>query len=65
MYRYFASKDDMIRAAISESMTEFEMLAADTARAIGAAVIGYVVQSAFSPDDIDIDKYCAGLGALS
>ncbi|MCX8555053.1 helix-turn-helix domain containing protein [Mycolicibacterium mucogenicum] len=144
MYRYYASKDEMIRAAISGSMTEFEAIAAaaaddaaagtalgylhvilgklsefrchtegvdlfslavqgwahaqsrpeakaiivesfghqlatyqkaalrwttkaradDAARAIGAAVVGYIVQSTFSPDDIDVKKYCAGLAAL-
>ncbi len=144
MYRYFASKDEMIRAAISGSMDEFETLAADVERdndansgldylklllsklqqfrrhtdgvdlfrlaiqgwahaqsqpetlavvtesfarqsetfrraatrwagpgradaagsSIGAAVIGYVVLNAFSPNDIDIDEYCMGLSAL-
>lgn len=144
MYRYFASKDDMIRAAITGSMAEFETLATevgldestsgldflrslleklrqfrchtegvdlfrlavqgwahaqtrpetqavvtaslarqleifrraatrwttptradDAARAVAAAVAGYIVLSAFNPVDIDVDTYCAGLGALA
>lgn len=145
MYRYFASKDDMIRAAIAGSMAEFEALAADigldedigssldflrallerlrqfrchtegvdlfrlavqgwahaqtrpeaqavvtasfarqleifrraatrwttpaladnAGQAIAAVVAGYIVLSAFSPVDIDVDAYCAGLGALA
>jgi TetR/AcrR family transcriptional regulator, transcriptional repressor of aconitase len=143
MYRYFASKDDMVRAAISGSMDQFEALVAHvrtsddpatandylrslltllqqfrhhsegvdlfrlavqgwahaqsrpdlktvltdsfsrqvasyrsaaeswstpaeadaTAGAIAAAVIGYVVQSAFSDTDFDVEKYCSGLAA--
>ena len=31
---------------------------------IAAAVIGYVVQSAFSDTDIDVEKYCSGLAAV-
>jgi TetR/AcrR family transcriptional regulator, transcriptional repressor of aconitase len=141
MYRYFESKDDMIRAAIGGSMTEVEVLIIETgqsarattaagylrlllqnlqrlrhsspgvdlfklaiqgwayaqarpkaeaviteslarqlasyraaatqwttarkapaaARAIAAAVIGYVVQSAFSVADVDVAQYCSGL----
>ena len=142
MYRYFASKDDMIQAAISGSMAQFEALVAQlgasddsathylrsllnllqqfrhhsegvdlfrlavqgwahaqsrpglksvltdsftrqmasyrsaaarwstpaeadaAAGAIAAAVIGYVVQSAFSDTDVDVDKYCSGLATL-
>lgn len=33
MYRYFASKDDMIRAAITMSMAEFEDIVAETGKA--------------------------------
>lgn len=33
MYRYFASKDEMIRAAITASMAEFEDIVAETGRA--------------------------------
>jgi AcrR family transcriptional regulator len=145
MYRYFASKDDMIRAAISGSMLQFEALIVEggqnekattaagylrmlldtlrrfrrhtdgvdlftlaiqgwahaqarpetraiitesfarqlesyrsaargwttrakseaAARAIAAAVVGYVVQSAFSDTEIDIVRYCNGLTALA
>jgi TetR/AcrR family transcriptional regulator, transcriptional repressor of aconitase len=145
MYRYFASKDEMIRAAISGSMLQFEALIADAgesekantatgylrllldtlrrfrhhtegvdlftlaiqgwahaqarpetkaiitesfarqlqsyrsaarrwttrakaeaaAQAIAAAVVGYVVQSAFSDGEIDVARYCNGLTALA
>ena len=145
MYRYFASKDEMIRAAISGSMLQFEALIAEVgenedattatgylrlllgtlrrfrhhtdgvdlftlaiqgwahaqarpearaiitesfarqlgsyrsaarrwttrakaeaaARAIAGAVVGYVVQSAFSDTEIDIARYCDGLTALA
>jgi hypothetical protein len=34
------------------------------ARAIAAAVIGFVVQSAFSATDIEVTQYCGGLVAL-
>jgi hypothetical protein len=34
------------------------------AAAIGGAVIGYVVQSAFSDGDIDPKQYCKGLSRL-
>ena len=141
MYRYFESKDEMIRAAIAGSLAEFEMLIVETgsdsgattpaaylrsllenlrrfrhssagvdlfklaiqgwahaqaqamahdviaesferqlasyravakrwttvrkapaaARAIASAVIGYIVQSAFSDTDIDVGQYCSGL----
>lgn len=144
MYRYYKSKDDMIRASIAGSMEEFEALLAAVganyggataggylravldalrafrhhnegvdlfklaiqgwahaqarpeanavvtesfarqlaayrsaalgwttrgkadaaARAIAAAVIGYVVQSAFSDTDLDPGRYCNGLTAL-
>ena len=144
MYRYFASKDDMIEAAISGSMAQFEALVAHlgtnddsatangylrsllsllqqfrhqsegvdlfrlavqgwahaqsrpglksvltdsfsrqmasyrsaaarwstpaeadaAAGAITAAVIGYVVQSAFSDTDVDVEKYCSGMATL-
>ena len=143
MYRYFASKDDMIRAAIAGSMTQFEGVidevgahetatasaylrllleelrelrhgsegvdlfklaiqgwahaqarpqtkaviaesfarqlasyraaalrwttrgkADAAAQAVAAAVIGYVVQSAFSDTDLDVGRYCGGLAAL-
>jgi TetR/AcrR family transcriptional regulator, transcriptional repressor of aconitase len=144
MYRYFGSKDEMIRAAISGALAEFELLveetgesartetaaeylrllldnlrqlrhsspdvdlfklaiqgwahaqarpevravitesfarqlesyrvaaikwatpkkAAGAAQAIAAAVIGYLVQSAFSDTDIDVAHYCSGLIAL-
>lgn len=145
MYRYFSSKDEMIRAAIAGSMGEFESLIAETgdntrastaagylrvllenlrtlrhsspgvdlfrlaiqgwahaqsrpearrviddsfarqvasyrtaatrwtttrkapaaSRAIATAVIGYIVQGAFSDSDIDVSQYCAGLIGLS
>ncbi len=43
MYRYFASKDDMIRAAITASMAEFEDIVADTVVAEQAATpAGYL-----------------------
>ena len=144
MYRYFGSKDDMIRAAIAGALGEFETLVVQTggstraatavgylrllldnlrrmrhqspgvdlfklaiqgwahaqarpqakvlinesfsrlmrsyeqaatrwtttrkapaaATAIASAVIGYVVQAAFSDDDIDTAQYCNGLLAL-
>jgi len=144
MYRYFGSKDEMIRAAIGGSLTELEAFIVETgesaraataagylrlllhnlqrlrhsspgvdlfklaiqgwahaqarpkakeviteslerqlasyraaatqwatprkapaiARAIAAAVIGYVVQSAFSDTDIDVANYCSGLIGL-
>jgi TetR/AcrR family transcriptional regulator, transcriptional repressor of aconitase len=144
MYRYFGSKDEMIRAAIAGALAEFEALVEETSestraataagylrlllenlrrfrhsspgvdlfklaiqgwahaqarpkaravitesfarqmesfhavatrwttprrapaagQAIAAAVIGYVVQSAFSDDDIDVAQYCNGLTAL-
>jgi AcrR family transcriptional regulator len=144
MYRYFASKDEMIRAAIAGALAEFEAIIEQTgasgraasaagylrllldnlrrfrysspgvdlfklaiqgwahaqahpkakaviteslahqldsyllaatkwttprkapaaARAIAAAVIGYVMQSAFSETDIDVAQYCNGLLAL-
>jgi|SRR5271156_5945886 len=144
MYRYFGSKDEMIRAAIGGTLTEVEALIVETgesaratsaagylrlllrnlqrlrhsspgvdlfklaiqgwahaqaqpkaeaviteslarqiasyravatrwttprkadsaARAIATAVIGYVVQSAFSATDIDVTEYCGGLIAL-
>jgi len=144
MYRYFKSKDDMIRASIAGSMEQFEALLAaveagysgdtaagylralldalrqfrhhsegvdlfklaiqgwahaqarpeakavvtesfarqlrayrsvatrwtsrrkadDAAHAIAAAVIGYLVQSAFSDTEIDVARYCAALTAL-
>src|SRR6201994_4609852 len=144
MYRYFGSKDEMIRAAIAGSMAEFEALvvqagdstrattaagylrllleslqhlrhsspgvdlfqlaiqgwahaqsrpqvrkalalsfsrqlksyqtaairwttarkAPGASRAIAAAVIGYVVQSAFSEVDIDVAQYCSGVIGL-
>jgi AcrR family transcriptional regulator len=144
MYRYFGSKDEMIRAAIAGSLAEFEVLIAETgeskraatpegylrlllenvrrlrhsspgvdlfklaiqgwahaqarpkaqeviaeslarqlesyraaattwttpgkapaaARAIAAAVIGYIVQSAFSDTDIDVTQYRNGLIGL-
>jgi TetR/AcrR family transcriptional regulator, transcriptional repressor of aconitase len=144
MYRYFGSKDEMIRAAIAGSLAEFEVLIDQTgadsrattpssylrallenlrrfrysstgvdlfklaiqgwahaqaqpkahdvidesierqlasyqtaarrwttarkapaaARAIGAAVIGYIVQSAFNDTDIDVSQYCNGLIGL-
>lgn len=35
-----------------------------TARAIAAAVIGYVVQSAFNDLEIDVGQYCGGLMGL-
>jgi TetR/AcrR family transcriptional regulator, transcriptional repressor of aconitase len=145
MYRYFGSKDEMIRAAIAGAMAQFETLivesgssaraataegylrvlldnlrrfrhhsegvdlfklaiqgwahaqsrpetkavitesmarqlasyrsaaknwttsrkADDTVWAIGAAVIGYIVQSVFSDADIDVARYCGGLTGLS
>ena len=145
MYRYFPSKDDMLRAAISGSMLQFEALIAEVgsnekaatatgylrllldtlrrfrhytegvdlftlaiqgwahaqarpqtkaiitesfarqlesyrhaalrwttrakaeaaAQAIAAAVVGYVVQSAFSDTEIDVARYCNGLRALA
>ncbi len=34
------------------------------ARALAAAVIGYVVQSAFSDNEIDVAQYCSGLTGL-
>lgn len=144
MYRYYASKDDMITAAIAGSMTQFEQLidevgaresagtanaylrslldelsglrhrsdgvdlfqlaiqgwahaqarpqttvvitesfarqlasyraaacrwtsrgrADAAAQAIAAAVIGYVVQSAFADTDLDVGRYCGGLTTL-
>ena len=144
MYRYFGSKDEMIRAAITGSLAEFETLivqagsagkattpsgylrllledlrrfrhpspgvdlfklaiqgwahaqaqakahdviaesferqlgsyrevarrwttarkAPSAARAIAAAVIGYIVQSAFSDTEIDVAEYCSGLIGL-
>lgn len=144
MYRYFASKDDMIRAAVAGSMDQFERLvdaagesdeattasgylrvlldslrrfrhhsegvdlfalaiqgwahaqsrpeakavitasfarqlasfasaarrwttraqADAAARAVAAAVVGYVVQGAFSDAEIDVDRYCDGLTTL-
>lgn len=36
-----------------------------TADAIGGSVIGYIVQSAFSDDDIDPKRYCKGLAGLT
>lgn len=43
MYRYFASKDDMIRAAIAGSMAQFEALIADVgAREPAATGKGYL-----------------------
>jgi len=145
MYRYFPSKDDMLRAAIAGSMLQFEALIAEVgsnekastaaaylrppldtlrrfrrhtegvdwftlaiqgwahaqarpqttaiitesfarqlesyrsaarrwttrakseaaAQAIAAAVVGYVVQSAFSDIEIDVARYCNGLTALA
>jgi len=145
MYRYFPSKDDMLRAAISGSMLQFEALITEVgsnekattaagylrllldtlrrfrrhtegvdlftlaiqgwahaqarpqtkaiitesfarqlesyrsaarrwttrakseaaAQAIAAAVVGYVVQSAFSDTEIDVARYCNGLTALA
>ena len=34
-------------------------------RAVGAAVIGYVVQSAFTADELDVSEYVDGLTVLS
>jgi len=89
MYRYFPSKDDMLRAAISGSMLQFEAIITESfarqlesyrsaarrwttrakseaaAQAIAAAVVGYVVQSAFSDTEIDVARYCNGLTALA
>lgn len=145
MYRYFGSKDEMIRAAIAGSLVEFEMLILETgsesgattpagylrlllenlrrfrhssagvdlfklaiqgwahaqaqplahdliaesferqlagyraaakrwttarkapaaARAIASAVIGYIVQSAFSDNDLEIGQYCSGVIGLA
>lgn len=43
MYRYFGSKDDMIRAAISTSMVEFETIVAETGHAESAGTAaGYL-----------------------
>jgi TetR/AcrR family transcriptional regulator, transcriptional repressor of aconitase len=144
MYRYFGSKDEMIRAAIAGSLAEFEILIAETgeskaaasaegylralldnlrrlrhsspgvdlfqlaiqgwahaqarpkaqdviaesfarqlesyravaarwttprkapaaARAVAAAVIGYIVQSAFSDTELSVPQYCSGLIGL-
>jgi hypothetical protein len=39
---------------------------AETAvQAIAAAVVGYVVQSAFSDSEIDVARYCSGLTVLA
>ncbi len=40
MYRYFASKDDMIRAAIAGSLAEFEAIVVETETSEGAATPG-------------------------
>lgn len=144
MYRYFASKDDMIRAAIAGSLTEFEAVVDETrsseqaatpadylrslldnlrrfrhrsegvdlfklaiqgwahaqsrpaakavitrsfahqlmsfrevatrwttadkadatALAIGAAAIGYIVQSAFADVEVDVNQFCTGFEPL-
>lgn len=144
MYRYFGSKDEMIRAAIGGSLDQFEALVAQTvetsrastavgylralletlrefrhhspgvdlfklaiqgwahaqarplaskiihesfarqlesyrvaatrwttarkapaaAQAIAGLVIGYIVQSTFTDDDIDVAQYCGGLSGL-
>jgi hypothetical protein len=78
----------MLRAAISGSMLEFEVITESFARqmesyraaarrwttrakaeaaahAIAAAVVGYVVQSAFSDTEIEVTRYCNGLTALA
>ena len=50
------------RSAAARWSTPAEADAA--AGAITAAVIGYVVQSAFSDTDVDVEKYCSGMATL-
>ena len=42
MYRYFASKDDMVQAAISGSMAQFEALVAQLGASDDSATDGYL-----------------------
>jgi len=55
------------RAAFAEAVSRWtgRKDAPATAIAIGGAVIGYVVQSAFTDGDIDPKQYCRGVGSLS
>ena len=55
------------RAAFAEAVSRWtgRKDASATAIAIGGAVIGYIVQSAFTDGDIDPKQYCRGVGSLS
>ncbi|WP_428341379.1 hypothetical protein [Mycobacterium sp.] len=64
---------DVIVESLERQLASYRMVARrwttarkapSTARAIAAAVIGYVVQSAFSDIEIDVGQYCNGLSGL-
>ena len=74
MYRYFASKDDMIEAAISGSMAQFEALVAhlgtndDSATANGylRSLLSLLQQFRHHSEGVDLFRLAvAGLGARS